>query len=80
VPCAKISISLEKRTLRGLDALIKRAGFRSRSEAIENAVAEQLSRHDRSRLARECAKLVPAEEQAMAEEGIALDAEAWPEY
>ena len=31
-------------------------------------------------LVRECAKLSPAEEQEMAEEGIAKDAAEWPEY
>jgi hypothetical protein len=31
-------------------------------------------------LARECAKLVPSEEQAFADEGLAGDAAQWPEY
>ena len=65
---------MDDRLLRRLDDLVERAVFRSRSEAIQKAVAEKLARLDRSRLARECAKLSTAEEQEMAEEGIAKDA------
>ena len=71
---------MDDRLLRRLDDLVERAIFRSRSEAIQKAVAEKLARLDRSRLARECAKLSTAEEQEMAEEGIAKDAGEWPEY
>ena len=44
------------------------------------AVAEKLARLDRSRLARECAKLLPGEEQQLADEGMGRDASEWPEY
>lgn len=37
-------------------------------------------RSDNTRLARECAKLHPAEEQALADEDIAGEAALWPEY
>jgi len=77
---AKVAVSMDDRLLRRLDDLVERAVFRSRSEAIQKAVAEKLARLDRSRLARECAKLSTAEEQEMAEEGIAKDAGEWPEY
>jgi hypothetical protein len=40
----------------------------------------KLARMDRRRLAQECAKLDPIEEQTIADEGIATDAETWPEY
>jgi hypothetical protein len=33
-----------------------------------------------ARLARECAKLDPVEEKAMAEEGLSKDGKTWPEY
>jgi hypothetical protein len=42
-------------------------------------VQERVDRARRSRLARECAKLDPAEEQALADEGYAGEAE-WPGY
>ena len=51
-----------------------------RSQAVLVAVREKLQRLERSRLARECAKLDPATEQALAEEGLSRDAEEWPEY
>ena len=41
-------------------------------------VQEKLTHVERERLARECAKLDPEFEKAMAEEGIAEDASAWP--
>jgi hypothetical protein len=34
----------------------------------------------KSRLARECDKLDPEFEQSMAEEGISMELEEWPEY
>ncbi len=77
---AKVAVSMDNRLLRRLDSLVKREVFRSRSEGIQKAVAEKLERLERSRLARECAKLAPAEEQEMAEEGIVEDMAEWPEY
>jgi hypothetical protein len=44
------------------------------------AVAETLQRLSRTRLAREAAKLDPAEERALAEEGMATELATWPEY
>jgi metal-responsive CopG/Arc/MetJ family transcriptional regulator len=71
---------MDDRLLRRLDSLVAREVFRSRSEAIQKAVAEKLARLDRNRLARECAKLLATGEQEMAVEGIAKDASEWPEY
>ncbi len=75
---AKVAISIDPRLLRRLDSLVEREVFRSRSEAIQKAVAEKLERLDR--LARECAKLSPAEEQEMADQGLSEDFAEWPEY
>jgi Arc/MetJ-type ribon-helix-helix transcriptional regulator len=77
---AKVAVSIDDQLLQRLDSLVAREVFRSRSEAIQKAVAEKLARMDRGRLARECAKLLPAEEQRLAEEGIGKDASEWPEY
>ncbi|MXY98177.1 MAG: hypothetical protein F4Z29_10630 [Gemmatimonadetes bacterium] len=44
--------------------------YKNRSQAIEEAVSEKLDRLKRGRLARECAKLDPVEEQELAEEGF----------
>ncbi len=77
---AKIAISLDKATLQKLDRLVNEEVFPNRSQAIESAVSEKLQRLDRSRLARECAKLDPEFEKALADEGLSDDAAAWPEY
>jgi metal-responsive CopG/Arc/MetJ family transcriptional regulator len=80
VPRAKVAISLDESTLERLDNLVERAVFSSRSQAIQEAVEEKLTRMERSRLARECAKLDPVFEKALAEEGLSEDAVEWPEY
>ena len=61
---AKVAISLDERMLARLDRLVRQQVFPNRSKAIEEAVKEKLERLDRSRLARECAKLDPAFEKA----------------
>ena len=80
MPRAKVAISLDESTLEHLDKLVERAVFSTRSQAIQEAVEEKLARMERSRLARECAKLDPAFEKALAEEGMSEDAAEWPEY
>ena len=77
---AKVAISMDQRVLRHLDRLVKSRLFRSRSEAIQKAVEEKLRRLEKSRLATECAKLSPREEQALAEIGLEADANEWPPY
>ena len=77
---AKVAISLDESTLERLDKLVERAVFSNRSQAIQEAVEEKLTRLERSRLARECAKLDPTFEKALAEEGMSEDAAEWPEY
>jgi len=54
--------------------------FRNRSQAVEAALADKLQRLARTRLARESAKLNPAEEQRLAEESVIDALDAWPEY
>lgn len=77
---SKIAISLDKATLDRLDQLVKRHVFPSRSQAIEEAVTEKLGRLEGNRLARECAKLDPVLEKALAEEGLSQDLKEWPDY
>jgi Arc/MetJ-type ribon-helix-helix transcriptional regulator len=80
MPKSKIAITLERSTLERLDALVEQSMFPNRSRAIEEAVEEKLARLERGRLARECAKLDPALEKALAEEGLSEDSSQWPEY
>ena len=77
---AKIAITIDQGTLLRLYLLVTQKVFPSRSNAIQVAVQEKIERLDRIRLARECAKLDPREEQALAEEGIAQELAQWPEY
>jgi len=77
---AKIAITIEENLLGKLDRLVSSKVFPNRSKAIQEAIQEKLSRVNKSRLARECAKLDPKFEKALAEEGISQDMSEWPEY
>ncbi len=77
---AKIAITIEEELLQKLDDLVKSEAFPNRSKAIQIAVAEKLARIERTRLARECARLDPAHEQAIAEEIMAAEPEEWEKY
>ena len=76
----KVAITLDRETLGRVDGLVARSVFPSRSRAIQVAVAEKLARMEQSRLASECAKLDPKFEKTLAEEGLGLELETWPEY
>jgi metal-responsive CopG/Arc/MetJ family transcriptional regulator len=80
MPKTKVAITLDKASLGRVDELVRQSLFASRSQAIQEAVEEKLARLDRRRLARECAKLDPAFEKALAEEGMSEDMSQWPEY
>jgi Arc/MetJ-type ribon-helix-helix transcriptional regulator len=77
---AKIAITLEEDLLKQLDRKVKEGKFPSRSRAIQEAVEEKLARMDQTRLAPESAKLDPAHEQLLADEGLAEDFAEWPAY
>ena len=74
----KVTITLDDSTLDRLDKLVRKRVLRR--QAIEEAVAEKLSRIEKSRLARECAKLDPAFEKALAEEELSEELKEWAEY
>ena len=76
----KVAISIQDELLRRVDSLVSRRVFPNRSKAIAEAVKEKLERMNRSRLARECAKLDPKVERATAEEGMSHELAEWPEY
>jgi metal-responsive CopG/Arc/MetJ family transcriptional regulator len=76
----KVAITIESELLVELDRLVSQQVFPNRSRAIQASLRDTLSRLRQQRLATECAKLDPRFEQALAEEGIALDADEWPEY
>lgn len=76
----RIAVTIETDVLERLDELVALEHFPNRSQAIESALAEKLQRSRRTRLGRECAKLDPGEEQALADQGLASAATQWPEY
>ena len=80
MPVSKIAITIDDKTLKQLDDLVKSKMFPSRSRAIQEAIAEKLSRLEKRRLAQECAKLDPNFEQSLAEEGLTSELEEWPTY
>ncbi len=74
----KVAVTLDKRTVEDLDRWVREGKYPNRSRAMQQAVNLLAEREKRTRLARELAKLNPAEEQKMAEEGLG-DA-AWPAF
>jgi metal-responsive CopG/Arc/MetJ family transcriptional regulator len=76
----KIAITIDDKLLNQLDILVKSKVYPNRSKAIQEAVADKLQRLERTRLAQECAKLDPVDEQNMAEEGLVMEMDEWPEY
>src|SRR5437764_10870123 len=75
----KVAISMDETLLQRLDRLVKTRSFRSRSQVVQEAVTEKISRMDKSALVRECAKLDRKSEQAMADEGLAFEISGWPQ-
>ena len=76
----KVAVTLDTKLVDRLNTLVRQARFPNRSQAIEAAVAEQLERLGRGRLARECAKLDARQERRLAEEAIGEELASWPEY
>jgi metal-responsive CopG/Arc/MetJ family transcriptional regulator len=76
----KIAITLDEQVVDELDRLVTRQVFQSRSQAIQEAVSEKLGRMKRTRLSEESAKLEPAFEKSLSEEGFNEDLRQWPEY
>ncbi len=75
----KIAITVDAELLKRIDRLIGERRFPNRSRAFQEALREKLERVERSRLARETAKLDRAFEQKLADEGLG-DLQEWPEY
>jgi Arc/MetJ-type ribon-helix-helix transcriptional regulator len=73
----KIAVTLDQKTVADLDRWVREGRYPNRSRALQSAVDMLSEREKRSRLARELAKLNPAAEKRMAEEG--LGDSSWPE-
>jgi metal-responsive CopG/Arc/MetJ family transcriptional regulator len=77
---AKVAVSMDQDLLTELDRLVAKQVFASRSQAVQAAVRETVTRIKRRRLAEECAKMDPQLEKSLAEEGMAGEFAQWPEY
>jgi metal-responsive CopG/Arc/MetJ family transcriptional regulator len=80
MPVSKIAITIDDNLLKQLDLMVKSRIYPNRSKAIQEAVADKLKRLEKTRLARECAKLDSEYEQNIAEEGFSVEIGEWPEY
>ncbi len=80
MPKQKVAVTIEKDLVLKLDRLVSEGKYSSRSSAVEEAVMERMIKVEKSRLAEESAKLDPAYEQALADEGLSGDLSEWPEY
>jgi metal-responsive CopG/Arc/MetJ family transcriptional regulator len=70
---AKIAITIDEELVKRIDFLVQQKTFPNRSKAIQEAVKEKLRKIDRRRLLRECNKIDPVYEQAIAEEGMSAE-------
>lgn len=77
---AKIAITIDSKVLETLDRLVKAKTFPNRSSTIQQAVTEKFGRMEHTRLAQECSKLDRHEEQSLADLGLVVEANQWPEY
>ncbi|MBE9013349.1 CopG family transcriptional regulator [Pseudanabaenaceae cyanobacterium LEGE 13415] len=72
-----MNITLQSEQEQFVQALIESGQFANAEEVIQTAIR---SLFEQNRLAIECAKLDPQEEQAIAEEGMEFELETWGEY
>ena len=77
---AKITISMEQQLLEKIDQMVKNKTFGNRSQAIQSAVKDKINRIEHIRLAKECKKLNIRFEQELADEGLIMELDEWPEY
>ena len=80
MPKTKVALTLDAALLEQVDDLVAKRRFRNRSQAVEAALADQLHRLARTRLATEAAKLNPVKEKRVADEGLLGALDGWPEY
>lgn len=80
MPTTKVAVTIDTDLLAQVDQLVAQHVFPNRSKVIQAALSDKLTRLQRSRLARESAKLNPYAEQSLAEEGMQQELASWPEY
>jgi metal-responsive CopG/Arc/MetJ family transcriptional regulator len=76
----KVAITINQHTIDRVDKLESQHILSSRSRAFEEALEGKLNKLDKSRLARECARLHLAFEKTLAEEGLSGEIDECPKY
>ncbi len=77
---AKIAITIDQVLLELLDKLVQNNIFQNRSQAINAALQEKLSKIQKTRLELECKKLIQKDEREFADMGLEEDFKEWEKY
>jgi metal-responsive CopG/Arc/MetJ family transcriptional regulator len=77
---AKIAITIDQVLLELLDNLVQNNIFQNRSQAINAALQEKLSKIQKTRLELECKKLIQKDEREFADMGLEEDFKEWEKY
>jgi metal-responsive CopG/Arc/MetJ family transcriptional regulator len=77
---AKIAITIDQVLLELLDNLVQNNIFQNRSQAINAALQEKLSKIQKTRLELECKKLIQKDEREFADIGLEEDFKEWEKY
>ena len=79
MPASKIAITVEEDIVRQIDRLVREGKYKSRSNAIQEALKDKLKGWRRKRLLDELSKVDPEEERELSEEALHGEDE-WERY
>jgi len=77
---AKIAITIDQVLLELFYKLVQNNIFQNRSQAINAALQEKLSKIQKTRLELECKKLIQKDEREFADMGLEEDFKEWEKY
>lgn len=75
----KFAVSIDLILVKKLDKAIKNGIVKNRSNALKNALSDYLIKLEAEAVKRECLKLNPKEERAIANE-FSESEDSWPQY
>ncbi|MFP4462063.1 MAG: ribbon-helix-helix domain-containing protein [Thermotogota bacterium] len=76
----KITVTLDESVVEGLDSLVKKHFYKSRSKAIQIAIVDYLKNMEKQKMYAEIDKMDREEEMKVAEESLEASNEIWTEY
>ena len=77
---AKIAITIDAGLLQRLDLLVEQKHFKNRSQAFQQLIQKEVQILEHDSLAVECCKLDITAEQELADEGLDMELNEWPDY